>query len=279
MLKELFNDKTIATSSQDTASIVAKTVQRLYFSVTPSSNNCDLDLVHVTVRIGEDTVIARYSLEQLGAIWCAENGGDPGSFAGGDQTGDTVVAVDLGQWPVPEGSKLYVEIDNSDAESQIFNVSAQVDETMPPNPLSYNKSDDGNFNVDNLIEVYAWDSNGTLNSSASYYQVAGRRVSVEQSWMATVAESPADFSGVTSFAVIHVNDGPLDMEIQNEQSGTITTLYVTQVENDDIQKATEQVLKPLVAKKIASFSPKNIRSMIRTQGGTVSPKLYSKPRS
>jgi hypothetical protein len=279
MLKELFNDKSIASSSQETASIVAKTVQRLYFSVTPAGNNVDLDLVHVTVRIGEDTVIARFSLEQLGAIWSAENGGDPGSFKGGDQTGDTVIAVDLGSWPVPEGSKLYVEIDNSDAEIQIVNVSAQVDETMPPNPLAYNKSDDGNFNVDNLVEVYAWDSDGTLHDSASYFQVNGRRISVEQAWMATVAESPADFSSVKSFAVIHVNDGPLDMEIQNEQSGTITTLYVTQVENDDINKATEEVLKPLVAKRIAQFSPKNIRSMIRSQGGTVSPKLYAKPKS
>jgi len=278
MLKELINDNTVTTSSQLTASIVAKTVQRLYISVTPASNNVDLDSVHITARVGEETVISRYSLEQLGAIWSAENGGDPGSFAGGDQTGDTVIAVDLGSWPVPAGSRFYVEIDNSDAESQIFNVSAQIDETFPPNPLQYNKSDDGNFQVNNVIDIYAWDSDGTLNSSAYYYQIDSRRISVEQAWLATVAEAPVDFSSVTSFAVIHNYDTPFDTEIQNEQSSYVTTLYVTQVENDDIDKATEQVVKPMVSKKIASLSPKNIRAIIRTQGGKVNEAKYTKAK-
>ena len=276
MLKELINDNTLATSSQLTASIVAKTVQRLYISVTPASNNVDLDSVHLTARIGEETVISRYSLEQLGAIWSAENGGDPGSFAGGDQTGDTVIAVDLGSWPVPAGSRFYVEIDNSDAESQIFNVSAQIDETFPPNPLQYNKSDDGNFQVNNVIDIYAWDSDGTLNSSAYYYQIDSRRISVEQAWLATVAEAPVDFSSVTSLAVLQNYDTPFDTEIQNEQSSYVTTLYVTQVENDDIDQATEEVVKPMVAKKIASLSPKNIRAQIRTMGKSVSPAKMSK---
>ena len=278
MLKELINDNTLATSSQLTASIVAKTVQRLYISVTPASNNVDLDSVHITARIGEETVISRYSLEQLGAIWSAENGGDPGSFAGGDQTGDTVIAVDLGSWPVPSGSRFYVEIDNSDAESQIFNVSAQIDETFPPNPLQYNKSDDGNFQVNNVIDIFAWDSDGSLNSGANYYQVDNRRISVEQAWLATVAEAPVDFSSVTSFAVIQNYDTPVDTEIQNEQSSSLTTLYVTQVENDDIDKATEQVVKPMVAKKISSLSPKNIRAIIRTQGGKVNEAKYTKSK-
>ena len=275
MLKEMINDNTVATSSQLTASIVAKTIQRLYISVTPASNNVDLDSIHVTARVGEETVISRFSMEQLGAIWSAENGGDPGSFSGGDQTGDTVLAVDLGSWPVPSGSRFYIEIDNSDAESQVFNVSAQIDETIPSNPLQYNKSDDGNFQVDNVVEIYAWDSDGTLNSSAHYYQIDSRRISVEQAWLATVAEAPVDFSSVTSFAVLHANDTPVDSEIQNEQSGTVTTLYVTQVENDDIDQATEEVVIPMVAKKIASLSPKNIRAQIRSSGGSVSlPKFH-----
>lgn len=266
MLKELMNDNTITTGATDSASIVAKTVHRLYISVIQASNNYDLDSIHLTARIGETTIISRFSLEQLGAIWCSQKGGDPGSFAGGDQTGDTVIAIDLGTWVVPKGSKFYVELDNSDPESQVFNVSAMIDSAIPVQPLQYNKSDDGNFSVDGLVDAYAWDSNGTLDATASYFQINGTRISVEQAYMATVAEAPVDFSAVTSFAVLHQNQAPTDSEIQNEQSSTVTTLYVTQVENDEIDEAVRKVYRPMIAAQISKLSHSNLVGALRKSG-------------
>jgi len=270
MLKELLNDESVATGSQVTASIVAKTVHRLYISVMKVSTDYDPDLIHLTVRVGEETVISRFSIEQLACIWFAENGGDATIAGGGNIATHNVLAIDLGTWVIPEGSKFYVEIDNQDAESQLFNVSAQVDEVSAPNPLAYNKSDDGNFSVGNLVDVWAWDSNGTLDETASYFQVDGKRVSVEQAWNFTIAECPGDMSAIKSFATIWNNANATDMEIQNEQSSTVTTLYTHQVENDDIDEATETVLKPLVAKHAGKLSSKNVRAAVRKAGGRVS---------
>ena len=269
MLKEILNDESVGAGSQVTASIVAKTVHRLYISVMKVTNNYDPDLIHLTVRVGEETVISRFTLEQLACIWFAENGGDATIAGGGDISTHNVLAVDLGTWVIPEGSKFYVELDNQDAEAQLFNVSAQVDEVAAPNPVGYNKSDDGNFHVGNLIDVFAWDSNGTLGETASYYQVDGKRVSVEQAWLFTVAECPGDMSAITSFATIWNNANATDMEIQNEQSSTVTTLYTHQVESDDIDEATETVLKPLIRKHAGKLSTKNVRAAVRKAGGNV----------
>ncbi len=265
-VKEIWNDHTIAAGEVDVESILCSSVHKIYLSFTPSANNLDLDLIHVTVRVGEQTNVTRYSAEQLACIWALNNNADADSFSGGDKTTYAILAVDVGSTPVPKGSQLYLEIDNGDPEALIVNASALVDEGTPATPILYNKSDDNNFHVNNLLDVFAWDSNGDLESGSYYVQIDDVRLSVEQCYLRTVAESSSDLSATTSFALLHDEDVPSDSEIINENSGTVTLLYTSAWDSPEVDKAVIEKVKPMVEKKIKTLSASNKRVLARSTG-------------
>lgn len=266
-LKELMNDTTIASGATDSATILCNTVSRLYIGVIKVSNNFDADSLMLTVRIGDTTVIPRISLEVLGSIWGYHEGGDAGAVEPGDHTGDTQYAVDLGSWPVPQGSRVYVEIDNQDAESQIFNISALVDQIAEPFPKAYGKSSDSNFVVDNLLEVYTHDSAGNMESEANYISINDKRVSVEQAYVRTCAEGIASNLGQNTFAVDYQSSIPQDVEVKTEYiDSNPSTYYLYQVEDSKINAALSSTVEPMIKKQLATLSPLNKSALATRQG-------------
>lgn len=279
-LKELMNDTTITTGATDSSTILCSTVSKLYIGVIKVSNNFDPDSLFVTVRIGDTTIIPRISLEVLGQIWAYHEGGDSGGAEAGDHTADTQYGIDLGSWPVPQGSRLYFEMDNQDPESQVFNVSALVDEIAEPFPKAYGKSSDSNFVVDNLLECYTHDSAGDLESEANYISINDKRVSVEQAYVRTCAESINYAIGSEATAVFAVNYQsplPMDVEVKSEYiDANPTTYYMYQVEDSKINAALATTVEPMMRKQIASLSPLN-KSALATRKGVATP--VGRPRS
>jgi hypothetical protein len=273
-LKELMNDTTIATGATDSATILCSTVSKLYMGVIKVSNNFDPDSLFITVRIGDTTLIPRISLEVLGQIWGYHEGGDSDAVNAGDHTADTQYGIDLGSWPVPQGSRVYVEIDNQDPESQVFNVSALVDEIAEPFPKAYGKSSDSNFVVDNLLECYTHDSAGDLESEANYISINDKRVSVEQAYVRTCAEAINSAMGATSDAIFAVNYQspiPQDVEVKSEYiDANPTTYYLYQVEDSKINAALKSTVEPMIKKQLASLSPLN-KSALATRKGVSTP--------
>ena len=260
-LKEIMNDETITTGSTGSATILCNTVSKLYIGVIKVTNNIDPEDLFVTVRIGDTTVIPRLNLELMGQIWGYHEGGDDNAVQNGDHTADTQYAIDLGSWPVPAGSRLYVEIDNQDPESQVFNVSALVDEIAEPFPKAYGKSADSNFVVDNLLEVYTYDGNGDLESEANYISVNDKRISIEQAYVRTCAEginSATGAAGAAVFAISHISPLPQDCEIKSEYNdANPTTYYMYQIEDSKINAALTTTVEPMVKKQLATLSPLN----------------------
>jgi len=273
-LKELMNDNTIATVSNESASILCSTVSKIYIGVVKVTNNFDPDALFVTVRIGDTTVIPRISLEVLGNIFAYHEGGDHGMANAGDQSTATQYGIDLGCWPVPEGSRLYVEIENTDAESQIFNISALVDQIQEPFPKAYGKSTDTNFVVDNLLEVYSHAPAGDLESEANYISINDKRVSVEQAWVRTACESVNGGIGAEStatFAVDYQSSIPEDVEVKAEYpAGDIVTYYLYQFESSGINAALKTTVEPMVKKQLAGLSALN-KSALATRSGIATP--------
>jgi len=269
-LKEITNDETITSGSIGSNSILCNTVSKLYIGVVKVSNNFDPDLLYITVRIGDTTIIPRISLEVLGNIWGFHQGGDAGAVMAGNLTADTQYGICLGQWLVGDGERLYVEIDNQDAESQIFNVSALVDELKDPFPKAYGKSSDSNFAVDNLLEVYTHAPGGDLENEGNYISVNDRRISVEQAYVRTCAESlNPDVSDTTSaiFAVDYQSALPEDVEIKSEYiDSDPTTYYLYQVENSKINAKLKTTFEPMVKKQLGNLSPLN-KSALATRVG------------
>ena len=268
-LKEIMNDNTITTGSIDSASILCSAVSKLYIGVIKVSNNFDPELLFVTVRIGDQTIIPRINLEVLGQIWSYHEGGDNGAAATGSLDADTQFGIDLGQWLVGEGERLYVEIDNQDPESQVFNVSALVDELKDPFPKAYGKSSDSNFTVDNLLECYTHAASGDLESEANYISINDKRISIEQSYVRTCAES---LNGTTSsiyaiFAVNYVSNLPEDCEIKSEYiDSDPVTYYLYQVENSKVNAKLKTTFEPMVKKQLSNLSPLN-KSALATRVG------------
>lgn len=273
-LKELMNDTTIASGATDSATILCNTVSKIYVGVIKVSNNFDPDSLMVTVRIGDTTVIPRISLEVLSQIWAYHEGGDAGAAVAGDTADDTQYGIDLGSWPVPQGSRVYFEMDNQDPESQVFNVSALVDEIAEPFPKAYGKSSDSNFVVDNLLECYTHDSAGDLESEANYISINDKRVSVEQAYVRSCAEAinPSMGSvGNAIFAVNYQSPIPQDVEVKSEYiDSNPTTYYLYQVEDSKINAALTSTVEPMIKKQLATLSPLN-KSALATRKGVPTP--------
>jgi len=273
-LKSLMQDVTIATASTDSASILAKTVSRLYIGAIPASSNFDADLLFITVKIGETTLIPRISLEVMGQIWGYHEGGDSDGVSVGDHTVDTQYGIDLGNWPIPEGKRLFVELDNTDPEGVIFQVAALINTISPPFPKAYGKSTDSSFVVDNLLEMYTHDSAGDLESEANYVSVDNRRVSVEQAYVRTCAEAINDRMGATTDAVFSVNYQsvlPLDVEIQAEYvDSNPVSYYLYQVEDAEINAAVKSSMEPEAKRQLRQLSAFN-RSALLTRAGKTGP--------
>jgi len=273
-LKEIMNDETITTGSISSDSILCSTVSKLYIGVIKVSNNFDPDNLYITVRIGDNTIVPRITLEVLGQIWGYHQGGDSGAVISGDQTSDTQYGIDLGQWLVGDGERLYVEIDNQDPESQIFNVSALVDELKAPFPKAYGKSDDSNFAVDNLLECYTHDPSGDLEGDANYISVNDKRISVEQAYVRSCAESlNTEFGsqGSAVFAINYVSSLPEDCEIKSEYANSDPkTYYMYQVENSKVNAKLKTTFEPMVKKQLSNLSPLN-KSALATRDGRATP--------
>jgi hypothetical protein len=269
-LKELMNDTTIATGSIDSATILCNTVSKIYVGVIKVTNNFDPVSLFVTIRIGDTTIIPRISLEVLGQIWGYHEGGDANSVVAGSLSDDTQYGIDLGSWPVPQGSRVYFEMDNQDPESQIFNVSALVDEIAAPFPKAYGKSSDSNFVVDNLLECYTHDSAGDLESEANYIAINDKRVSVEQAYVRTCAEAINPGMAGSSTAIFSVNYQspiPLDVEVKSEYiDSNPTTYYQYQVEDSKINAALKTTVEPMIKKQLASLSSLNKSALATRQG-------------
>ena len=273
-LKEIMNDETITSGSIGSDSILCSTVSKLYIGVIKVTNNFDPDLLYVTVRIGDKTLIPRISLEVLGQIWGFHEGGDGASVISGDLSADTQYGICLGQWLVGDGERLYIEIDNQDAENQIFNVSALVDDLKAPFPKAYGKNDDSNFAVDNLLEVYTHAPGGDLESEGNYISVNDRRISVEQAYVRTCAESLNDTMGSGGDAVFAVNYTsvlPQDVEIKSEYiDSDPKTYYMYQVEDSKVNAKLKTTFEPMVKKQISNLSPLN-KSALATREGRSTP--------
>jgi len=123
-LKEIWNDNSIATAGTEDKSINCQSVSQIYIQALKDTNNFDPELVFLTVKVGETVAVSRVSLETLGNYWNLKEGGQV--LAGGDQTGVTYFAIDLGQWLLNPNERLTVQIQNTDAEPVTFTVVATL---------------------------------------------------------------------------------------------------------------------------------------------------------
>jgi hypothetical protein len=259
-LKEIWNDNSIGATSTEDKSINCQSVSQIYIQALKDSNNFDPEAVFLTVKVGEVVAVSRVSLETLGNYWNVKEGGQV--LAGGDQTGLTYFAVDMGQWLLNPNERLTVQIENTDAEAVTFTIVANINGVGGSRPTVYGVHTAESFNVQGLKGLMCFDFDGNLTSSTGYYIVSGHQITVESAITAHHCEAISDVSANTSSAMVYETEIPVDTDVF-QSSSALSALVISAYENPELDKKDSTVGTSIAKASLGKRSTANITSAQR----------------
>tara|TARA_X000001036_G_scaffold430058_1_gene462178 strand:+ start:321 stop:1091 length:771 start_codon:yes stop_codon:yes gene_type:complete len=218
MLINLASNETIGASASQTWRYACNSVQQIFVMVDDDGSGSLLG--HLTVQIGNDTVVNDINFRALTLISCATGGGTYGSAA-------CAFKVDLGSHILDGEENLNVTIRNTDGATMVAtDVSAIVNEGGVYQPLKYTNYADKVFTDTNTLAVYGW-SDASLQSDATAFTIRNQAYSsaplVQDGVAVTGCNASVDNVGATFFAYLATmakNQVPMNTSI-NYSSDTI----------------------------------------------------------
>jgi len=245
VLVEIAKAQAIGAAGQSSFGFRGESVQRLLIGGIQTTTNINFRDVDITVLIGSTMVVPTIPWTALSLLYANENG--VFGLIPGDQTVLQALQIDLGSWPIDQDEELTVIILNGDAEAANFDIYAHANGNETAMPLRYFHSTSGSFAVPNLLRLYAYKDDGSLQGATLDYSVKGDGMSAEvdvkgASILAQSMQSGADSAEDYLAEIVDFGGTPYDVHVNI--AGTPEESIAVMLEDvgiEKIERMTEKI--------------------------------------